>query len=77
MTDALSVAEINGLQVELLAPRTVLSLFSRDGGFGGGGANTFSGCENGLEPNQAVGPLGLGGAAGFVSNGCTSGGDIH
>ena len=78
MTDALSLAEIDELHVDLLPPRTVLStMFGRDGGYGGGGGNTFSGCENGMEPNQAVGPLGLGGAAGFASNGCTSGADIH
>ena len=79
MSDALSFAEIDGLHVDLLHSRTVLSLFGQGGGggFGGGGGNTFSGCENGMEPNQAVGPLGLGGAAGFASNGCTSGADIH
>ena len=68
MSDALSFAEIDGQHVELLPARTVLSMFSLDGG----GANTSGGCENGFEPNQAVSLLGLGGAAGFASNGCSN-----
>jgi hypothetical protein len=36
MSDALSFVEIDGLHVELLPPRTVLSLFSVQHGEGGG-----------------------------------------
>jgi hypothetical protein len=37
MSDALSFAEIDGQQVELLPARTVMSLFSTGGGDGGQG----------------------------------------
>lgn len=73
MSDALSFAELGRQQVELLPTRTVLSKV----GFGGGGGNTFIGCQNGFQPTTVGGFLGLIAIPGFASNGCTSGGTIH
>ena len=39
MSDALSFVEIDGQHVELLPARTVMSMFSLDGGDGGYGGN--------------------------------------
>jgi hypothetical protein len=73
MPNALSFADIDAQRVELLPPRTVLSLFSisSDGGnFGGGGASI--GCQNSFAPNAPVGLLGLFASTPFSSNGCTA-----
>jgi hypothetical protein len=49
MSDAVSVAELDGQQVELLPSRTVLSLFSAGGGGrgGNGGLGGFGGVGRG------------------------------
>jgi hypothetical protein len=52
-SDPLSVAELDGQRVELLPPRTVLSLFSAGGGGGRGG-------NGGLGAPGGVGKGGLG-----------------
>ena len=80
MSDALTFAEIDEQHAELLPPRTVLSLFGAAGGGLGGGGSGDSGSGNGgvvmssctdfAQPNQAVGPLGLGGATAWTSHSC-------
>jgi hypothetical protein len=76
MSDALNLAEIDGQHAELLPPRTVLSVFSLYGGGSGGPGSSDSGdalssCAEFAQPNEAVGPLGLGGATGWVFYSCT------
>lgn len=66
MFDALSIAELEGQRVELLPPRTVLSMFSRGTGGGnsgnGGGPLGLLGVENLLHGN------------GYASNGSNADG---
>jgi hypothetical protein len=61
MSDALSFVEIDGQHVELLPARTVMSMFSLDGGDGGYGGNGGS-AQGGLGVNvlSGIGVLGTG-----------------
>ncbi|HJT03813.1 MAG TPA: hypothetical protein VJ757_09320 [Pseudonocardiaceae bacterium] len=74
MRDALSFAEIDGLPVELLPTRTVLSLFSA-GGRGGNGGNDsaghglFSMMSDALGGQLNSAGAGVGGAGGSANAG--------
>jgi hypothetical protein len=74
MPDALSFGEIDGLPVELLPTRTLLSLFSA-GGRGGNGGNDSGGNALFNMMSDALGHQlnsagsGVGGAAGSASAG--------
>jgi hypothetical protein len=73
MPDALSFGEIDGLPVELLPTRTLLSLFSA-GGRGGNGGNDSAGNALFNMMSSALGQVnsagsGVGGAAGSANAG--------
>jgi hypothetical protein len=74
MSDALSFVEIDGQHVELLPARTVMSMFSLDGGDGGNGGAAQGGL--GVNLLAGIGVLGTGTASAADAGG-GAGGDAN